>query len=70
MGMIPKIPVILTPYEKERSRFIPIAEKFANKQYGASCKSKKQPEQEAWRAKWNLTYHKKMNKLWNERSKV
>jgi hypothetical protein len=70
MGMTPRVPVVLTPHEEERNRFIPTAMKFANKQFGASCKAKGKPELEAWRAKWNFTFHQKMNKLWNERSKV
>ena len=50
-------------YEKERDKFVPPAEKYANNLCGASIKTRNEEERSAWNSKWNLTFHKKMNRL-------
>uniref|UniRef100_A0A6M3IM97 Uncharacterized protein n=1 Tax=viral metagenome TaxID=1070528 RepID=A0A6M3IM97_9ZZZZ len=50
-------------YKKERDKFVPPAEKYANNLCGASIKTRNEEERSAWNSKWNLTFHKKMNQL-------
>ncbi len=50
-------------YEKDRSAFIPIAEKYANDHNGVSCKSRKDDERDEWNKKWNTNFHSKMDEL-------
>jgi hypothetical protein len=55
-------------YEKERNSFIPEAERFANKQFGVKFKGKSESERKKWAQNWNITFHRKIQKLWEKRN--
>uniref|UniRef100_A0A6M3JZQ1 Uncharacterized protein n=1 Tax=viral metagenome TaxID=1070528 RepID=A0A6M3JZQ1_9ZZZZ len=53
-------------YNERRNALIPIAEKFANKRYGATWLGKDEATRLEWVDNWNQLYHGKMNRLWAE----
>ena len=59
---------MMTDYEIERNALIPAAEAFADKKCGAKCKGKTEKERVFWAAKWNRSFHDRMNQLWGERN--
>jgi hypothetical protein len=53
-------------YEAERNKLIPEAERFANKQFGVRFKGGSEPEREEWTRNWNMTFHRKVERLYWE----
>ena len=54
-------------YARERNALIPEAEAFANKKCKTKFPGGNEKAREAWAAKWNFTFHNRVNKLWRER---
>ena len=52
-------------YSRERNTLIPIAEKFANKQYGSVGPSSAEPKKrDDWVKNWNIAFLGKMDELY------
>ena len=52
-------------YERERNKLIPIAEQHANATvHKSDCLS-----EDDYKARWNRTFHQRMNQLWRERNR-
>ncbi len=53
-------------YRKQRESLVPIAEEFADRQFGKKHGRKGLESKEVYAQKWNYCFHQKMNRLWTE----
>lgn len=51
-------------YALKRNALIPEAEEFANKECSATFPGGNDKAHEAWTARWNLCFHRRMDYLW------
>ena len=54
-------------YIREVNALVPVAEKFANQQFGKASPKGSVKLKAEWAAKWNYCFHQKRERLWKER---